>query len=218
VARTELGVALGAIFIVAGVLAIPIVAPSAPVAPVVIPHVLPKFTPVPTASAASDLVGTGCAAYTAQTPSGPGSIVEMSQEQVAVAVANNPMLTALTSAVSGKWDASVNLVGTLDDAQYTVFAPVDSAFAQLPADTVASLKLPANSAKLTSLLEYHIVPGQLLPTAVAGTLTTLEGGTLTVAGTGDTLTVNGANVVCGGIHTANATVYLIDTVLTPPAK
>lgn len=217
-ARAELGVAIGAILIVAGVLAIPVLAPNAPAAPAVVPHVLPTFTPVPTASAASDLVGTGCAAYSAQVPSGAGSIVGMSQDTFAVAVSSNPDLTTLTSAISGKFNARVNLVTTLDDAQFTVFAPLDSAFAKLPAATVASLKLTSNAAELTSLLDYHVVSGQRLPAAVDGTLTTLEGGTITVAGSGDTITVNGANVVCGGIHTANATVYLLDTVLTPPAK
>ncbi len=43
------------------------------------------------------------------------------------------------------------------------------------------------------------------------------GGTLTVTGSGDNLKVNGATVICGGVKTKNATVYLIDTVLMPPA-
>ena len=47
--------------------------------------------------------------------------------------------------------------------------------------------------------------------------TTAEGGTLTVTGSGDNLKVNNANVICGGVQTKNATVYLIDAVLTPPA-
>jgi uncharacterized surface protein with fasciclin (FAS1) repeats len=216
VARTEFGVAIGAVLIVAGVLAIPILAPSTPAPAVVIPRVLPTFTPVPTASATSDLVGAGCAAYTAQTPTGSGSMVGMSQDPVAIAASNNPMLTKLTSAISGKLNTRVNLVTILDNAQFTVFAPVDSAFAQLPAERLASLT--SNAAELTGTLKYHLVPGQLLPAGVDGTLTTLEGGTLTVAGAGNAITVNGANVICGGIHTANATVYLIDTVLTPPVK
>jgi uncharacterized surface protein with fasciclin (FAS1) repeats len=218
VARTEFGVAIGSILIVAGVLAIPILAPAPVATPLAVRHVLPKFTPVPTASAASDLVGTGCAAYATEVPSGPGSIVGMSQDLVAVAVSNNPTLTTLSSAVSGKLNAKVNLVAKLGSAQYTVFAPVDSAFAKLPAATMSSYKLPANAAQLTDLLNYHVVAGQLLPAKVDGTLKTLEGGAVTVTGIGIDIKVNGANLVCGGIHTANATVYLIDTVLTPPAK
>ncbi|HEY5231047.1 MAG TPA: fasciclin domain-containing protein [Galbitalea sp.] len=217
-ARTELGVALASVVIVAGVLSIPIVAPVPVSAPLAIPHIIPSPTPTSTASGASDLVGTGCAAYASQVPSGAGSIVGMSQDPVAVAASNNPMLTTLTSAVSGKLNAKVNLVSTLDNAQFTVFAPVDSAFAKLPAATLASLKLSANAAKLTGILEYHVVPGELLPANIDGTLNSLEGGTLTVTGSGNNIKVNGASVICGGIHTSNATVYLIDTVLTPPAK
>jgi uncharacterized surface protein with fasciclin (FAS1) repeats len=217
-ARTELGVALASVIIVAGVLSIPIVAPTATVAPLAIPRTLPSPTPTSTAPAGSDLVGSGCAAYAAQVPTGAGSIVGMSKDPVAVAASNNPMLTTLTSAVSGKLNAKVNLVSTLDGAQFTVFAPVDSAFAKLPAATLASLKLTSNAAKLTGILEYHVVPGELLPANIDGTLNSLEGGTLTVTGSGNNITVNGASVICGGIQTANATVYLIDTVLTPPAK
>ena len=216
-ARTEFGVAIGSILIVAGVLAIPILAPTAAAPPLVIPHVLPKPSPTSTGSATGDLVGPGCAAYSAQVPSGSGSIVGMSQDPVTVAAANNPMLTTLTSAISGKLNANVNLISTLDNAQFTVFAPVDSAFAKLPGATIASLKLASKAAKLTGILEYHVVPGQLLPANVDGALQTVQGGSLTVTGTGDNIKVNGASVICGGIHTANATVYLIDTVLTPPA-
>jgi uncharacterized surface protein with fasciclin (FAS1) repeats len=213
-ARTEFGVAIGSVLIVAGVLAIPMIAPTPGVPQLVIPKILPTAS----ATASADLVGAGCDAYSAKVPSGAGSIVGMSQSPVATAAASNPELGTLTEAVSGKLNPQVNLVKTLDSAQYTVFAPVDSAFAKLPAATVAALKLPANADQLTGILEYHVVPGELLPANVDGSLKTVEGGTLTVTGSGDDIKVNGASVICGGIHTANATVYLIDTVLTPPAS
>jgi uncharacterized surface protein with fasciclin (FAS1) repeats len=216
-ARTEFGVAIGSVLIIAAVLAIPIVAP-APVASVAIPRVVVHPTPNPSSTDASALVGDGCDAYKAQTPSGSGSIVGMSQSPVAVAASSNPLLTTLTSIVSGKFNPKVNLVSTLDSAQFTVFAPVDSAFAKLPASTIADLKLPANASKLTSILDYAVVPGERLPGDVDGTLSTVQGGTLTVSGSGNDITVNGAKVVCGGIQTANATVYMIDTVLTPPGS
>jgi uncharacterized surface protein with fasciclin (FAS1) repeats len=60
-----------------------------------------------------------------------------------------------------------------------------------------------------------VLAGQILPSQIVGTHKTVEGGTLTVTGAGNALKVNGATVICGGVHTANATVYLIDTVLTP---
>jgi uncharacterized surface protein with fasciclin (FAS1) repeats len=217
-ARTELGVALASVFIVAGVLSIPIADPIPLAAPLSVPRIIPTPTPTSTASPDSTLVGSGCAAYAAQSPTGAASIAAMSQDSLAVAVANNPMLTTLNSAISAKLNAKVNLVSTFDSAQFTVFAPVDSAFAKLPAATLDSLKLSSNATKLTGILEYHVVPGELAPASIDGTLNSLEGGTLTVTGSGDDIKVNGASVICGGIHTANATVYLIDTVLTPPAK
>ena len=165
-----------------------------------------------------DLVGAGCAAYAEAVPDGGGSIVGMAQDPVAVAASNNPLLKTLVAAVSGQLNPDVNLVDTLNGSEFTVFAPVDDAFAKLPADTVAALMLPENAALLTSILTYHVVPGQILPSDIAGELTTVNGDTVTVTGSGDNIKVNDATVICGGVHTANATVYLIDTVLTPPAS
>ena len=173
----------------------------------------------PTAAAddpAANLVGPGCAAYAEQVPTGPGSVAGMAVSPVAVAASNNPLLTTLTAAVSGKLNPNVNLVDTLNGGQFTVFAPTDAAFAKLDPATVATLK--TNSDLLTSILTYHVVPGQASPAQVVGTHKTVQGADLTVAGSGNHLMVNGANVVCGGVKTANATVYLIDTVLLPPAN
>jgi uncharacterized surface protein with fasciclin (FAS1) repeats len=175
------------------------------------------LTAGPTAAAPmSGLVGPGCAAYAQKVPTGPGSVAGMAQDPVAVAASNNPLLTTLTSAVSGQLNPNVNLVDTLNGGQFTVFAPVDDAFAKLPPATVDTLKTVAPM--LTNILTYHVVPGQTSPNNIDGTHKTLQGQTLTVAGSGNTMKVNNANVICGGVHTANATVYMIDTVLTPPAQ
>jgi uncharacterized surface protein with fasciclin (FAS1) repeats len=168
--------------------------------------------------ASADLVGPGCAAYAKQVPSGAGSIEGMSQLQVSDAAAGNPLLTTLVKAVSGQLNPDVNLVSTLDGGQFTVFAPVDDAFAKLPASTVATLGTPAGADTLKTVLTYHVIAGQIAPDKIAGMHTTVEGQDVTVTGSGDSLKVNDANVICGGVHTANATVYLIDTVLMPPAK
>jgi len=163
----------------------------------------------------ADLVGSGCAAYADANPDGGGSIVGMAQDPVAVAASNNPLLTTLVAAVSGQLNPDVNLVDTLNGSEFTVFAPVDDAFAKLDAATVESLKLPENAALLSSILTYHVVPGQILPADIDGELTTVQGGTVNVTGSGDNIMVNDAKVICGGVHTANATVYLIDSVLMP---
>lgn len=167
-------------------------------------------------AAAGDLVGPGCAAYAAAVPSGAGSVAGMAADPVATAASNNPLLKTLTAAVSGKLNKDVNLVDTLNSGQFTIFAPVDDAFAKIPAATIDGLK--TDSKTLTSILTYHVVPGQLSPSQIDGTHATAEGSTVKVTGSGDNMMVNGAKVVCGGVKTANATVYLIDSVLMPPAK
>jgi uncharacterized surface protein with fasciclin (FAS1) repeats len=60
-----------------------------------------------------------------------------------------------------------------------------------------------------------VLEGQITPDDIPGTHTTLEGEKVTVTGSGDALKVGDANVICGGVQTANATVYLIDGVLMP---
>ncbi|MFC8047646.1 fasciclin domain-containing protein [Nocardia sp. NPDC057353] len=166
-------------------------------------------------SAGAAPVGPGCAEYAAQVPTGAGSVEGMAQDPVATAAANNPLLTTLTQAVSGQLNPQVNLVDTLNGGQFTVFAPVDAAFAKIDPATIESLK--TDSATLTKILTYHVVPTQVAPDAIVGTHATVEGQEVTVTGTPENLKVNEAGVICGGVKTANATVYLIDSVLMPPA-
>ena len=148
---------------------------------------------------------------------GAGSVAGMAQDPVATAASNNPILTTLTAAVSGGINPDVNLVDTLNGDEFTVFAPVDDAFAKIDPATIEVLK--TDSALLTSILTYHVVPGQIMPDDIDGTHTTVNGADLEVTGSGDNIMVNGqAAVICGGVQTANATVYLIDTVLMPPAQ
>ncbi len=168
------------------------------------------------AGSASDLIGTGCADYAAQHPTGPASVTGMARDPVATAASNNPMLSTLTAALSGKLNPSVNLVDTLNSGQYTVFAPTNAAFDKLPASTIDELK--TNSEMLKSILTYHVVQGQKSPNTVDGTHKTLQGAEVKVTGQGNGLNVDTAGLVCGGLHTANATVYMIDTVLTPPNR
>ncbi|MBG6223532.1 putative surface protein with fasciclin (FAS1) repeats [Arthrobacter sp. CAN_A2] len=165
---------------------------------------------------AANLVGPGCEGYAEQVPDGAGSVAGMALDPVATAAGNNPILTQLTAAVSGGINPDVDLVDTLNGGEFTVFAPVDEAFAALPAETVEGLKTDTEG--LSSILTYHVVPGKIQPSELEGTMqTTVQGAELEVTGSGDELQVNGANVICGGVQTANAVVYLIDTVLTPPA-
>lgn len=177
---------------------------------------MPSSSSSTMANPAADLVGPGCAGYAKAVPNGAGSVAGMAQDKVAVAASNNPLLTTLVAAVSGKLNPKVNLVPALNNGEYTVFAPVDDAFAKLPKSTVATLKTPAGADTLKKVLTYHVISGQISPAQIDGSHKTLEGSSVTVTGTGDNIVVDGhAHVICGGVHTANATVYLIDDVLMP---
>ncbi len=165
---------------------------------------------------AANLVGPGCAGYAETVPDGAGSVEGMAQDPVATAASNNPLLTTLVAAVSGQLNPEVDLVDTLNGDEFTVFAPVDEAFAAIDPATIEALKTDTET--LTAILTYHVVPGQVAPADIVGTHATVQGADVEVTGSGDALMVNDANVICGGVQTANATVYLIDSVLMPPAQ
>ena len=155
--------------------------------------------------------GPGCASVP---KSGAGSFTGMSTAPVATAASANPLLSTLVTAVK-----KAGLVDTLNSASgITVFAPDNAAFAKIPAATLNSVL--SNKAELTKILTYHVVAGRYTPTQLAaGTpLKTLEGGTVAPALMGGTYEVNSADVVCGNVQTANATVYIINTVLMPPSS
>ncbi|GAA2034025.1 hypothetical protein GCM10009839_38170 [Catenulispora yoronensis] len=162
-----------------------------------------------TGAAAAAPFGAACSAVPA---SGAGSFTGMAADPVGTAASNNPVLSTLVTAVK-----TAGLVDTLNSAQgVTVFAPTNDAFAKIPADTLNAVL--ADKAKLTKILTYHVVAGRLTPDQLAGTHATLEGGKVTVTGSGESFKVGDANVVCGNVQTANATVYIVDSVLMPPAS
>ena len=88
--------------------------------------------------------------------------------------------------------------------------------AAIPEDDLNALVMDADS--LSTVLTYHVVPGQITPDEIAdSTQTTVQGEDVEITGSGDDLMVNGSTVICGGVQTQNATVYLVDTVLMPPS-
>ena len=162
----------------------------------------------PSMDAAAAVFGEGCAAVPKD---GSGSFNGMATDPVATAASNNPVLSTLVTAVK-----AAGLVDTLNSAPaITVFAPTNDAFAKIPADTLN--KVLADKATLTKILTNHVVAGKIAPDKIAGDHKTLAGTTLTVKGSGEMLTVGkeNANIVCGNVTTANATVYIVDSVLMP---
>lgn len=142
---------------------------------------------------------------------GAGSFDGMAKDPVATAASNNPALSTLVAAVK-----KAGLADTLNNAQdITVFAPTNDAFAKIPKADLD--KVLADKAMLTKILTYHVVGQRLAPQQLAnGSFETLQKGMLGTALSGRSFKVNGsANVVCGNVKTANAHVYIIDTVLMP---
>ncbi|MEV0440818.1 fasciclin domain-containing protein [Streptomyces spectabilis] len=142
---------------------------------------------------------------------GAGSFDGMAKDPVATAASHNPALSTLVTAVK-----KAGLVDTLNNAEnITVFAPTNEAFAKIPQQDLD--KVLNDKAQLTSVLTYHVVGQKLTPEALEdGSFPTLEKSRLRTSGSGESYKVNdSAAVVCGNVRTANANVYIIDTVLMP---
>ena len=153
--------------------------------------------------------GPGCASVPA---SGKGSFTGMSTAPVATAASSNPLLSTLVTAVT-----KAGLVDTLNSAPgITVFAPDNAAFAKIPTATLNSVL--GNKAELTKILTYHVASGHITPAQLASgkPIKTLEGSTVMPSKMGSSYQVNSVPVVCGDVQTANATVYIIGSVLMPP--
>jgi len=156
--------------------------------------------------ASADTFGAGCSAIPTD---GKGSFDGMVTDPVGTAASNNPLLKTLVAAVT-----EADLVDTLNSAPaLTVFAPTDDAFGKIPKKDLDAVL--ADKKTLTKILTHHVVEGQLGPDEIVGTHDTLAGDTVTVEGDIPELTANEATIICGNIPTANATVYVIDTVMMP---
>ena len=152
--------------------------------------------------------GTDCSSVPT---AGDGSLEMIMHDPFVTAAGTNPQLATLVHAIG-----EAKLTDSLNAQQgITVFAPTNAAFTSMD-QSVLDMAMHDPMGELGKILSYHVVTGQLSPSQLDGTHTTLEGGTLTVSGANDAFTVNGtAHVVCGDIHVANATLYLVDMVLVP---
>lgn len=118
---------------------------------------------------------------------------------------------------------AAGLEGTLRGAgPFTLFAPTDEAFAALPAGTVEDLLKPENRDKLVAILTYHVLPGEVMASAIAGkTLepATVQGATLKAVGGADgAVMINDAKVITADIGASNGVIHVIDKVIMPPTK
>ena len=113
---------------------------------------------------------------------------------------------------------AAGLVETLKGkGPFTVFAPTDGAFAKLPAGTVEMLLEPANKQKLTAILTYHVVAGNVKAADVIKltSVKTLNGQSLSIRTVDGKVLINGSTVVKADIAATNGTIHVIDTVLMP---
>ena len=178
---------------------------STPAAPAASPshHAMPSHHPM----AESARFGSDCGMIPA---TGMGSFHGMSMDPVLTAASHNPLLTTFAhDAKAAGLTAQLNSMHAI-----TVFAPANSAFAALPASEMSMMH---SQAELSKVLEYHVVNGHVTAAELASgmTLKTLEGDTLRASKMGAVYEVNNADIICGNIQTANATVYVINKVLMP---
>lgn len=160
------------------------------------------------ADAAANTYGDACGEVPT---SGDGSFDGMATAPVASAASANPLLSTLVAAVT-----AADLVEPLNSApELTVFAPANPAFEAFTKKQLNGLL--ADTETLTQVLTHHVVAQNITPDQLSGEFETLNGDTLTINGNGESATIGDekATVLCGNVSTANATVYIIDTVMMP---
>lgn len=143
-------------------------------------------------------------------PEGPGTIAEVA--------AADARLTTLVAALQASGLDS-DLVGT---GPFTVFAPVNDAFNDLPTGWLAALLDPANEDLLVKILGYHVVAGEALSTDLSNgqSLTTLEGTALTVNIAGGVITIsdvsgNEVAIVEADVLASNGVIHLTRNIFVP---
>ena len=159
-------------------------------------------TPAPAAATTATTAPTTAAAE-------PGTIVEVASEA--------DDFTTLVAAVQ-----AAGLAETLSGpGPFTVLAPTDAAFAAaLDSLGLTAEQLLADQATLSSILTYHVLPGEVPASAVVTmdgeTAKTVNGATVTIGVDGDTVTINDATVTSADVPASNGIIHVIDSVLLPP--
>ncbi len=129
--------------------------------------------------------------------------------------ASNDSFETLVAAVK-----AADLVDTLKgDGPFTVFAPTDEAFAALPEGTLDALLKPENKDQLIAVLTYHVVPGKVMASDIAGktmAVDTVQGSAIQVDAASGGVRVNDANVVSADVEATNGVIHVIDKVILPP--
>jgi uncharacterized surface protein with fasciclin (FAS1) repeats len=182
--------------------------------PQVAGNVKTAASPAPTGATQAPTGTSQAPTGTSPAPTGASPAPTAGTKDIVAIASGDAQFKTLTKALG-----AAGLVTTLQGkGPFTVFAPTDAAFAALPKGTVEDLLKPANKAKLTKILTYHVVPGSVLSTSLkSGDVKSVEGTSLNVAVSAGKVTVSGANVVKADIKASNGVIHVIDKVLMPPA-
>merc|ERR1712039_558541 len=143
----------------------------------------------------------------------PPKAAKVEKNIVELAQSVDDLSTLVTAVVAG------DLVETLSSpGPFTVFAPLNSAFAALPEGTLNTLLKPENKDQLVDILTYHVVGAKALSTDLSDgqTITTVEGKDVTVS-IGKSVKINDATVVKPDVLASNGVVHVVDGVLLPPS-
>lgn len=203
----------------------------------------PAATASPTGAAAAAAAAATATATATETPEATGTVTSTT----GVTNTNTPTMsdtgaTTTTTGTSnrGSSTAGVNLIAALEaeggfdtlvealDAAnltaalegagpFTIFAPTDAAFANLPAGALDQL-LANPTGQLTQILLFHVLPGSVMAEDIENGMqaTTQQGKSVGFEVAGDAIKVNGANVTVPDIMASNGVVHAIDTVILPP--
>ncbi|MEM5580906.1 fasciclin domain-containing protein [Roseibium sp. AS2] len=117
--------------------------------------------------------------------------------------------------------AAVQAAGLVEplkgDGPFTVFAPTDEAFANLPEGTVENLLKPENKDQLVAVLTYHVIPGKVMAADIAGkkaSVATVQGSEVSIDATNG-VKVDGATVISADVGASNGVIHVIDAVILP---
>ncbi len=159
-------------------------------------------------------IAAACLGAAALALSAPLASAEMKGKDIVDTAAGAEGFMTLVAAVQ-----AAGLVETLKgEGPFTVFAPTDAAFAALPEGTVEALLKPENKDQLVSILTYHVVPGKVMSSDLAGKETmaeTVEGDTVDIDATGSAVMVDDATVTTADIEASNGVIHVIDKVIMP---
>ena len=129
--------------------------------------------------------------------------------------------TAVAAGQFSTLAAALDAAGLIDtlkgDGPFTVFAPTDEAFANLPEGTVENLLKPENRDQLIAVLTYHVVPGKVKAEQVVtlDSATTVNGADVTISVADSGVQVDDANVIKTDIAASNGVIHVIDAVILP---